>query len=114
MAADQHLAERLRLGLIAQNVVFEEKKMFGGLAFMVNTHMTVGITNKNELMVRCDKANHEALLKLPGCNPMLFTGKPMAGFLFIDQAVVDKDDDLQFWIKTGLEFALNNKPKVKK
>jgi TfoX N-terminal domain len=110
---DQNLADRLRKALQDRNIVFEEKKMFGGLAFMVNTHMTVGITNKGALMVRCKKENQEGLVTKPGAAPMLFTGKPMSGFLFIDLDSVDKDEQLGSWIDIGLDFALDTPPKKK-
>ena len=114
MALDNHLAERLRQQLQSKSVTFEEKRMFGGIAFIVNTHMTVGITNKNDLMVRCKKEDQESFLTKSGCGPMLFTGKPMAGFLFVDIAAVDKDEHLSFWVDAGLDFALNTPAKKKK
>jgi TfoX/Sxy family transcriptional regulator of competence genes len=111
---DINLADRLRNSLRERNIVFEEKKMFGGLAFMVNTHMTVGITNKNALMVRCLKDGYQKLLGQSGASPMIFTGRPMAGFLFVDLDAIDKDEQLAFWVDIALDFALNTPQKNKK
>jgi hypothetical protein len=113
MALDLYLVERLRKLLVEKSIQFEEKKMFGGIAFMVNTHMTVGVTNKNDLMVRCSKEKNAELLKLDGAGPMMFTGKPMSGFLFITLEAVDTDKLLSFWVDQGLDFALNTPPKKK-
>ena len=74
MPYDEGLAERVREQLAPQ-APFEERKMFGGLAFMVNTHMACGIV-KDDLMVRVGKAGHDAALAA-GAGEMSFTGRPM-------------------------------------
>ena len=81
----------------------------GGLIFMVNTKMCVGIdidksTGLDRLMVRVGKAAYEQLLANPGSREMDFTGKLMRGFLFIDPDGFDHDKDLEFWISKALEF----------
>ncbi len=83
--------------------------MMGGLIFMVNEKMCVGvdIDRKNgadRLMVRIGKNAYEGLLKKKGCREMDFTGKPMKGFLFIYPEGFDSDKDLDFWVGKALEF----------
>ena len=108
MAYSEFLADRVRQRLISEDEV-EEKKMMGGLIFMVNGKMCVGIdmdkaTQQDRLMVRVGKLPYESLLNTKGSRVMDFTGKVMRGFLFIDPDGFDRDDDLDFWIGKALEF----------
>lgn len=108
MAFSEYLADRVRQRLSSANIT-EEKKMMGGLIFMVNDKMCVGIdmdkaTQKDRLMVRVGKASHEELVKRLGSREMDFTGRVMRGFLFIDPEGFDSDEDLDFWIEKALEF----------
>ncbi|HAA13799.1 MAG TPA: RNA methyltransferase [Cytophagales bacterium] len=108
MAYSEFLADRVRQRLRQANVT-EEKKMMGGLIFMVNEKMCVGIdidkkTQQDRLMVRVGKLPYEELLKKAGSRQMDFTGKPMRGFLFIDPEGFDTEEDLDFWIERALEF----------
>jgi len=108
MAYSEYLAERVRLRL--QNVgPLEEKKMMGGLIFMLHNKMCVGVdsdkqTGKDRLMVRVGKLPYEALLQKKGSKEMHFTGKPMRGFLFIDPEGFDREEDLDFWVGKAIEF----------
>ena len=103
MAYDENLADRIRKQLHNKHVLFAEKKMMGGLTFMVNGKMCVGIV-KNDLMARVGKKNDEAALKMPGSRPMDFTGKPMKGYVFIEPAGIDMESELEYWIDLSLEF----------
>ncbi len=108
MAYSEFLADRVRQCL-AQAIITEEKKMMGGLIFMVNEKMCVGVdidkaTGSDRLMVRVGKASHDQLVFTQGSREMDFTGKVMRGFLFIDPSGFDTDDDLQFWVDKALEF----------
>ena len=108
MAYSEYLADRVRQRLSAHNLT-EEKKMMGGLIFMVNNKMCVGIdidksTGEDRLMVRVGKASHDQLIFKKGSREMDFTGKAMRGFLFIDPEGFDADPDLDFWIEKALEF----------
>ena len=81
----------------------------GGLIFMVNAKMCVGVdldkkTQEDRLMVRVGKINYQELLSKPGSRKMNFTGKPMRGFLFIDPDGFDTEEDLDFWVERALEF----------
>ena len=108
MAYSEFLADRVRQRLLLKGPV-TEKKMMGGLIFMINDKMCMGIdidkSSKNDrLMVRVGKLPYEELLEREGSRPMDFTGRVMRGFLFIDPEGFDKDADLDFWIRKALEF----------
>lgn len=103
MAYNEFLADRIAQTLREHQVNFKEKKMFGGLTFLVDDKMCVGIV-KEELMVRIDPEQQELALQREGCRLMDFTGRPMKGFMMIDAIGFDMDEDLEFWIKMALEF----------
>ncbi len=97
---EQRIAEMLK----AQGAKPEHKKMFGGVAFLVRGHMTVGITNKGDFMVRFDGTRHDELLKWPGAKSMTFGHKSMKGFLFVDADAVESPKALEKWVKLSLEY----------
>ena len=108
MAFSEYQAERIRQRLMKANLT-DEKKMMGGLIFMVNHKMCVGLdinkkTQQDRLMVRVGKASHDQLIFKNGSREMDFTGRVMRGFLFIDPEGFDLDQDLDFWIEKALEF----------
>jgi len=79
-----------------------EKKMFGGVAFMVNDKMCVGV-DKDDLMLRCEPANHDELLSKKGVRPFDLTGKPMKGWLLIGPEGTKSKKDFDWWISTAIE-----------
>jgi hypothetical protein len=108
MPYSDYLAERLRLRL-NQHLSLEEKKMMGGLIFMVSGKMCLGIhidkqTNEDRLMVRVGKAAASDLIFSKGSKEMDFTGRVMRGFLFIEPEGFDGEEDLDFWVSKALEF----------
>ncbi len=108
MAFSEYLADRVRSRLSQAGLV-EEKKMMGGLIFMVNGKMCIGVdidkgSNSDRLMVRVGKLPYQQLLEKEGSRQMDFTGKPMRGFLFIDPEGFDSEEDLDFWVTKALEF----------
>lgn len=103
MAFDELLAGRVRDSFVRRAVLFEEKRMMGGLCFMVDGKMCVGIAD-SRLMVRLDPAIYEESLELPGCRPMDFTGRPMRGFVFVDSAAIATRKPLDVWITKALDF----------
>ena len=103
MAYDEHLADRIRAQLHNKHVLFDEKKMMGGLTFMINDKMCLGII-KNDLVARVGKENYDAALKKKGCRPMDFTGKPMKGYVFLAPGSIDLDSELEYWVDLSLEF----------
>ena len=104
MAHDPLFEQRIAEALKAQGARPEHKKMFGGVAFMVNGNMTVGITNKGDFMVRFDGARHDELLQWPGAKPMTFGHKSMKGFLFVDADAVEGKTALEKWVKLSLAY----------
>lgn len=111
MAYDEKLADRMREKLMGLKKV-EEKKMMGGLCFMVNGKMCCGIV-KEDLMVRVVEDRHEEALSNPHGRPMDFTGKPLKNFVFVSPDGVKKDKDLTYWLEMGIEF-VNTVPSKKK
>jgi TfoX/Sxy family transcriptional regulator of competence genes len=102
MAYDEGLAERIRGALDEENGI-TEKKMFGGIAFLRRGKMFVGIV-KNDLMVRVGPDGYADALKKAFARPMDFTGKPMAGYVFVGSKGTSEDDALEDWIRRGLKF----------
>lgn len=92
---------------------FEEKRMMGGLCFLVDGKMCVGISEQR-LMVRLDPAIYEASLARPGCQKMDITGRPMRGFVLVHPEGTDDQSSLEHWMDLALEFnprARASKPK---
>ncbi len=113
MAYDEHLADRLRNALKDKNTPYIEKKMMGGLCFMVDDKMCVGVV-KNNLMARIDPGTYEQVLTLSGCRPMDFTGRPMKGFVFVTPDGVDLDEELEAWVQRCLDYNPKAKSSKKK
>jgi len=111
MAYDNGLAERIRDYFSYEDIPnITERKMFGGLAFMFNGHMSVGVGDE-WLMVRTGPDNHQKALDMPHARPMTFTGKPMKGFVFVDFDGIENDSDLNDWIILALSFVKTLPPK---
>ncbi|MEO8085197.1 MAG: TfoX/Sxy family protein [Bacteroidota bacterium] len=111
MAYNEKLANNTRAIISRTHEDVEEKKMFGGLCFMVNGKMCVGV-EQERLMVRLDPDKYEEVMEMEGCGPMDFTGKVMKGYVFVDISALDTKRKLEFWIKLALEF--NSKAKAAK
>lgn len=103
MAYNEFLADRVRGSLKQLQTAFGEKKMFGGLCFMVDDKMCVGII-KDDLMVRIDPDDQEDFLQEKTCRIMDFTQRPMKGYLYVTPEGVDLDEDLDKWVKRCLDF----------
>lgn len=110
MAFSEILAERVNQAL-GKGRKIVTKKMMGGLTFMVNAKMCVGILG-DDLMVRIDPESRQAALKRKGCREMDFTGRPMKAFVFVGPAGTESDKDLAAWIAMALEY--NPKAKASK
>ena len=104
MSQDPIFQQRIAEVLKAQGVRAEHKRMFGGVAFMVNGNMAVGITNKGDFMVRFDGARHEEILQWPGAKPMTYGHGKMKGFLFVEPDAVTSRSALDKWVKLSLEY----------
>lgn len=110
MAYNEKLAERIREALAAQPNV-EEKRMMRGLVFMVNGKMCVNAV-ENELMCRIDPDISEAVLKRKGCRLMVMKGKPLKGYILVDEEGMKTKEDFNHWIQLALSF--NDKAKASK
>ena len=113
MTPGDYIAERVALALKQKGVAFNEKKMMGGICFMVNDKMCMG-TIKGLLMARIDPDIYEKALKKKGCREMDFTGKPMRGYVFVEPEGIDNDSDLMYWVNLCLEFNPKAKSSKKK
>jgi TfoX/Sxy family transcriptional regulator of competence genes len=111
MAFNIELADRTREIISLTHTNVEEKKMFGGLCFMVNEKMCLGIV-KDRLMVRLDPAKYDEVMGMEGCEPMDFSGKSMKGFVFVDSYSLVTMQKLEYWVNLALEF--NEKAKKSK
>src|SRR5262245_29970001 len=110
MAYDEALADRIRSLTSGEPVV--EKKMFGGLAFLLGGNMAVAASGQGGLLVRVDPAETETLLREPGAGPMEMRGRGgMAGWLRVSPDVVADDDVLSTWVRRGIDFAGSLPPK---
>lgn len=103
MPYDPILAERVARYLATTNARVETKSMMGGLVFMVNGKMCVGVENRR-LMARIDPAEQESALRQSGCKPMDFTGRPMRGFVFVDADQLRSESQLASWLDLALNF----------
>ena len=102
MAYNELLANRVRESLQHLKNV-EEKEMMGGLTFMVNDKMCVGII-KDELMCRIDPDYHTTALEKTGCRTMDFTKRPMKGYVMVDDSGMNSKKEFDFWIGLALKF----------
>ena len=112
MAYNEKLANRIRERL-AELPIIEEKEMMGGLTFMVNGKMCVGII-KDELMCRIDPAIHETAVEKTGCRTMDFTKRPMMGYVMVDDSGMKTKKDFDYWINLSLDFNKNAKASKRK
>ena len=103
MAYNEFLADRIRQHLQEKKTVFEEKKMMGGLCFMVDGKMLAGVTN-DSLMARIGPDAWEPALQRKGCREMNFTGRSMKGFVLVEPAGLDTDEDLAHWLQLCLDY----------
>lgn len=112
MAYSEQLAERIRCGM-PPGMRVEEKKMMGGLTFMVDNKMCVGVI-KDELMVRIDPSLQETVLAKTGCREMDMTGRPMRGFFLINDVGLKTAADLEYWLELALDYNKIAKPSKKR
>ncbi|HUR66450.1 MAG TPA: TfoX/Sxy family protein [Chitinophagaceae bacterium] len=103
MAFDEKIADRLREMISETHKISEEKKMFGGLCFMVNDKMCIGV-EKERLMIRFDPARSDEVMEKEGSHPMDFTGRVMKGYVFVDIDAVSTKKKLAYWVGLALEY----------
>ena len=111
MAYDEQLASRVRDHLVGEPVV--EKKMFGGLAFLLGGHLCVSASGRGGLLVRVAPSDAGALLAEPGAEPMQMGRRaPMAGWILVAPEAVDDETALSRWVERGVAYARSLPPKV--
>jgi TfoX/Sxy family transcriptional regulator of competence genes len=110
MAFNEKIADRIRIALDGtKNLV--EKKMFGGIAFMVNDKMCLGV-DKDDIMLRCEPEMTEELLSKQGVRPFDLTGKPMKGWLLVSEDGISTKKNFDYWVQVAVEA--NKKATTKK
>ncbi len=102
MTYDEGLAERIR-GVLDEQPGVSEKLMFGGVAFFVKGHMSVGIV-RDKLMVRVGPESYDRILRERHARRMDFTGRPMKGFVYVLPEGYETDGDLQRWVNLGVSY----------
>jgi TfoX/Sxy family transcriptional regulator of competence genes len=110
VAFDDVLADRLRDQLSGRGVAFTEKRMFGGLSFLVGGHMALGVL-RDDVVVRVGKAGHANAMAQPGARAMDFTGRSMASMVYVGPEGTDGADDLGAWVDRGVGFVETLPPK---
>ena len=110
MAYDRGLVDRVRT-ILGRRAGFSERKMFGGIAFMINGHMCCGVL-KTDLMLRLTPEAVINGLRRPNTRPMDFTGKQMKSMMFVDAEGSDSDEALHEWVEAALAFVLTLPPKT--
>ena len=109
MAYDEALAQRVR-ALLADDSTITERKMFGGLTFMLRGNMCCGVQN-DELMVRVGPEAYDEALARPHAREMDFTGKPLTGFVYVSPTGIPTRKALAAWVERGVRFAASLPPK---
>jgi TfoX/Sxy family transcriptional regulator of competence genes len=112
MAFNEILSNRIREEL-ADVPRVEEKLMFGGICFMVNDKMCIGVA-EDEMMCRIGPDVYEDALEKNGVREMVFTGKPMVGYVFVDKEALRSKKDLHYWVDLCLQFNIQAKSSKKK
>ena len=109
MAYDEFLADRIKQTFTEKRVLFETRKMMGGLCFMMDDKMCCGIHIDKKygdslLMVRIGEKAYINEIGKEECLPMDFTGRPMKGYIYVTPGGFDMDDDLAYWIQLAIDF----------
>lgn len=103
MAYDEFLEERITRILDRKKIAYQVKKMMGGLCYMIDDKMCVGII-QNDLMCRIDPELYQSSLDKEHCAEMKFTGRAMKGYILVTPGGIDADDDLEYWVQLCLDF----------
>lgn len=110
MAYDEHLADRIR-ELLADHDAVTEKRMFGGLAFLVHGNMAVAASRKGGVLVRIDPDESDDLVGTPGVERMVMGGREMENWLYVQPGRLATKRDLAPWVERGVVFAATLAPK---
>jgi TfoX/Sxy family transcriptional regulator of competence genes len=110
VAFDEHLADRIR-ELVADERGVSEKRMFGGLAFLIDGNLAVSASSQGGLLLRIDPAAAESLVREPQVRRFEMRGRAMDGWLHVDSAVIDDEHELRRWVGHGVDYARSLGPK---
>lgn len=110
MAYDEHLADRIREAVEGEPGL-GEKRMFGGLAFLVHGNMAVAASSQGGLLLRSDPADAETLTGQPHVSRMVMRGRAMDGWLRVGTEALASDEELRHWVDVGLDHARSLPPK---
>jgi hypothetical protein len=110
MAYDEVLADRIR-ELLATDHGVVEKKMFGGLAFLIGGNMSVSASGQGGLLLRCDPEETDTLVTQPHVSRFEMRGRAMDGWLRVDAEAVETRDELERWVTVGVDYARSLPPK---
>ncbi|HEX2319725.1 MAG TPA: TfoX/Sxy family protein [Streptosporangiaceae bacterium] len=110
MAYDEDLAARIR-ELVTDEATLSEKKMFGGLAFLIGGNMAIAASGGGGLMVRVDPDQSDALVSTTSATVMVMRGRPMSGWLYLETSAVAAAGELEEWVGRGVSFARSLPPK---
>jgi TfoX/Sxy family transcriptional regulator of competence genes len=110
MAYDEELAQRIR-EVLSERPDVVEKRMFGGLAFLVGGHMALAASGQGGLMVRCDPEQTDALVEEPHAAPMVMRGRPMDGWLRVSPEGAATKRDLERWARVSIAYVESLPPK---
>lgn len=110
MAYDEELAERIR-DVVQGEPGLTEKKMFGGLAFLIGGNMAAAASGQGGILLRVDPAETESLVAAPHVDRFEMRGRAMDGWLRVDLEAVESDDDLERWLAHGVAYARSLPPK---
>lgn len=110
MAYDEDLAERIREQMTGEDGL-TEKRMFGGLAFLINGNMAVSASGQGGMLLRVDPAQTEELIKAPHVRRFEMRGREMDGWLRVDAGATAADADLARWVSLGVAYARSLPPK---
>lgn len=119
MAYDEYLGDRIRQAFQSKGISFADKKMMGGLIFLVDEKMCCGIhidkkSNDSLLMARIGEEAYRSEIEKEVCLPMDYTGRPLKGFIFVTPDGFDMDDDLEYWVQLCIDFNPRAKSSKKK
>jgi TfoX/Sxy family transcriptional regulator of competence genes len=110
MAYDEELADRLR-EVLQGELGLTEKRMFGGLAFLIHGNMAVSASSQGGLLLRVEPSQTKALVGEPHVRPFEMRGREMDGWLRVDPQTLDTDDELRRWVSYGVAYARSLPPK---
>jgi len=112
MATNEKLTSRVR-ELLADVDKVDEKKMFSGIAFMVDAKLCITVRGDN-IMLRIDPAMHDELVEQQGCSAMIMKGKDLNGYVVVDESVLNSKKELNHWIRLALDYNPKAKSSKKK